>query len=204
MCPRQSPSRYTRYASAIQPSSIRALEALAARQPDLIGFGPGRPDDSLFPADAVGSAYAETLKSWKNHDHPLNYAPTEGLRSLREWLASQQSARGRRCEAENVLVTSGSQQAIHLLTKLLVEPGDTVLVQAPTYPGALQIFEANGARIQSLEQQRRALPADGRPALIYVMADFQNPTGACLTMEERLDLVALARRLDTFLIEDDA
>lgn len=199
----QRTSRYTRYADAIQPSSIRALETLAARQPDLISFGPGRPDDSLFPADPVGRAYAETLTSLSHHEHPLNYAPTEGLRSLREWLAAQQRARGRLCEAGNVLITNGSQQAIHLLTKLLVEPGDVVLVQAPTYPGALQIFEANRAQTRSLEEFR-ASPTSSRPALIYAMADFQNPTGACLNLDERHDLLALARRLDTFLVEDNA
>ena len=199
----QRTSRYTRYADAIQPSGIRALEALAARRPDLITFGPGRPDDSLFPADALGRAYAETLASWPHHDHPLNYAPTEGLRSLREWLAARQRARGRACQAGNILVTNGSQQAIHLLTKLLVEPGDTVLVQAPTYPGALQIFGANRARIRSVEEFGKR-PGEDRPALIYAMADFANPTGACLTPGERHGLVALARRLDTFLVEDNA
>lgn len=195
-------SRYTRYSEAIRPSSIRELEVLAARRPDLITFGPGRPDDSLFPAEEVGRAYAETLASTAQGEHPLNYAPSEGVRSLREWLAGRERARGRRCDAENVLVTNGSQQAIHLLTKVLVERGDTVLVQEPTYPGALQVFEANGARIESLCAPD--LSTMIRPALIYAMADFQNPTGACLTVPERRDLVALAGRLDTYLVEDNA
>lgn len=195
-------SRYTQYAEAIRPSSIRELEALAARKPDLITFGPGRPDDSLFPAEDVGRAYAEALASGAQGEHPLNYAPSEGARSLRAWLAGRERARGRRCEAENVLVTSGSQQAIHLLTKVLVERGDTVLVQKPTYPGALQIFEANGARIEPLDGAGTSVTK--RPALIYAMADFQNPTGACLTLPERQDLVALAGRLDTYLVEDNA
>jgi DNA-binding transcriptional MocR family regulator len=194
--------RYTRYAEAIQPSSIRALEELAARNPDLITFGAGRPDDSLFPTESVAAAYQKALTGFGD-DHPLNYAPTNGLPALRDWIAGRERTRGRRCAAENVLITSGSQQAIHLVVRLLVEDGDLALVQTPTYPGALQVLTAHGARLASISQAAAA-PSPMRPALIYAMADFQNPTGACLDLDERLALADLARRLDTVLVEDNA
>jgi len=200
---RRRSGRFTSYSDAMRPSSIRALEALAALEPDLISFGPGRPDDSLFPAEAIGRAYAEVLSAASAAGHPLNYASTEGLPALRAWLAARERAQGRRCAEANVLITSGSQQAIHLVTRLLVEPGDSVVVQSPTYPGALQVFTANRARISSIGEARHPPTAD-RPALIYAMADFQNPTGACLTLEERRELVALARQLDAVLVEDNA
>ena len=195
--------RFTRYASSIKPSGIRALEALAATSKDLIAFGPGRPDDAMFPFAAFRDAHAAVLGPTGAAAHGLQYAPSEGSLALRSWLAARERSAGRRCEVDNVLITSGSQQAIHLITKLLAEPGDSVVVQSPTYPGMLQVLEANGASIITLDDAELAGP-DFRPAFIYAMADFQNPTGATLSMAERENLVALARRLDTFLVEDNA
>lgn len=196
-------ARFTEYAESIRPSSIRALEVLAAANKDLIAFGPGRPDDSLFPIDVVKETWLDTLGDRGRAANALQYAASEGMPDLRTWLAARERRLGRKCEPENVLITSGSQQAIHLVTKLLVERGDEVVVQAPTYPGALQIFWANGARPRSLDEVRHG-PSGARPAMIYAMADFQNPTGACLSLAERHELVALARRHDTYLVEDNA
>ena len=196
-------TRFSRYANGIRPSAIRALEALAARSNDLIAFGPGRPDDTVFPFAAFRDAHAAVLGSAGAAAHALQYAPSEGSLALRSWLVARERAAGRTCELGNVLITSGSQQGIHLITRLLAEAGDSVVVQSPTYPGALQIFEANGISAVALDDARLA-NTDFQPAFIYAMADFQNPTGATLSLAEREALVALARRLDTFLVEDNA
>lgn len=193
--------RLTEYSERIRPSGIRALEFMASRSKDLITFGPGRPDDGCFPVERIREAYASIFGTPAAASDALQYAPTEGSLALRSWLVRREQALGRRCELDNVLITSGSQQAIHLITRLLAGPGREVLVQAPTYSGALQVFHANGADIRRLDAQPEP---SSRPAFIYAMADFQNPTGACLTLEERHALIERARRLDTILVEDNA
>jgi DNA-binding transcriptional MocR family regulator len=111
------------------------------------------------------------------------------------------AAKGVRCGRENVLLTNGSQQALHFVAALLLEPGQTVAVQTPTYPGALQIFAASGATIRSLVEIERDPAA--RPALIYAMANFHNPTGSSMSLDERRALLALARARGAVVVEDD-
>jgi len=111
------------------------------------------------------------------------------------------AGKGVRCGREHVLLTNGSQQALHLVAALLVNAGDTVAVQAPTYPGALQVVAARGAAIRAIGDVERDPAA--RPALIYAMANFQNPTGASLGMTDREALLALAARSGAVVVEDD-
>ena len=193
-------SRFSAYAGRVVPSAIRAL-ATMPKAADTISFGPGEPDASLFPAERIAEGMARLLASPQAARAALQYATTEGDPALRKRIAGHMRKRGVPCGPQNVMLTNGSQQALDLMGSLLIDPGATVLVQAPTYPGALQVFAAHGAKIADVA--RFEANGSGRPALVYAMANFQNPTGASLSLEERRRLVALARDLDAVLIEDD-
>lgn len=192
--------RFSAYASRLAPSAIRALAEMP-RAADTIAFGPGEPDAALFPLAEIRGATARILAESAGARRALQYGPSEGDPRLRECIAAYMAAKGVRCGPENVLLTNGSQQALHFAAALLVEPGATVAVQAPTYPGALQIFSARGAAIRSVEEVER--DAAARPALIYAMANFHNPTGRSLGLEERKALLALAEARGAILVEDD-
>jgi DNA-binding transcriptional MocR family regulator len=188
--------RFTPYARRIIPSAIRGLASLP-RAADTISFGPGEPDPTLFPVDEVGERLAAIMAEPAVARSALQYGPTEGDLALRERLSGYMAAKGVACTPANILLTNGSQQALDLVVELLVQPGARVMAQSPCYPGALQIFSAHGAEIVPIA-------ADApRPALIYAMATFCNPTGLSLAEDERSDLVALAHGLDTVLVEDD-
>ncbi|CAD5251795.1 Transcriptional regulator of GntR family domain [Bosea sp. 62] len=196
----QMEQRFSRYANRIVPSAIRGL-ATMAKAADCISFGPGEPDSSLFPVAEIRDSLARILSQPERTRAALQYGPSEGDPALRERICAYMRAKGVACERQNILLTNGAQQALDLVTELFAEPGASVLVQSPTYPGALQIFFAHGARVQSLEMAGRA--ADERPALIYAMSNFHNPTGATLSLAQRRELIALAQELDTVLVEDD-
>lgn len=196
----QMEQRFSRYANRIVPSAIRGL-ATMAKAADCISFGPGEPDSSLFPVAEIRDSLARILARPERTRTALQYGPSEGDPALRDRICAYMRAKGVACDRQNILLTNGAQQALDLVTELFVEPGASVLVQCPTYPGALQIFLAHGAWVRSLET---AVPAaHERPALIYAMSNFHNPTGATLSLAQRHDLVARARELDTILIEDD-
>lgn len=188
--------RFTPYANRLIPSAIRGLASLP-RADDTISFGPGEPDPTLFPIDEVRDRLAAIMAEPAVARAALQYGPTEGELGLREHLARYMAAKGVACTPANILLSNGAQQALDLVVELLVQPGARVMAQAPCYPGALQIFSAHGADVVPIG-------TDGpRPALIYAMATFCNPTGLSLAEDQRGDLVALARRLDTVLVEDD-
>jgi DNA-binding transcriptional MocR family regulator len=192
--------RFSGYANRLAPSAIRALAELP-RAADTIAFGPGEPDAALFPLAGINDAMARILADPAASRRALQYGPSEGDPRLRELIAARMSASGVRCSRDNILLTNGSQQALHLAAALLVEPGGMVAVQAPTYPGALQIFGARGAHVRSIEEIGRDPSA--RPALLYAMANFQNPTGRSLDLGERHALLALAEARGAILVEDD-
>jgi DNA-binding transcriptional MocR family regulator len=192
--------RFSRYANRIVPSAIRGL-ATMAKAADCISFGPGEPDPSLFPVAEVRDSLARILARPERARAALQYGPSEGDPALRDRICAYMRAKGVACERQNILLTNGAQQALDLVAELLVEPGASVLVQSPTYPGALQIFLAHGAQLRALEAAAGA--AHDRPALIYAMSNFHNPTGATLSLAQRRDLVAQAQALDTILVEDD-
>ncbi|SED50956.1 hypothetical protein SAMN05444161_3357 [Rhizobiales bacterium GAS191] len=205
-------TRFSNYANRIVPSAIRGLTTIE-QVPDTISFGPGEPDSTLFPVAEVRDSLARILSKPETARTALQYGASEGDPALRERICTYMQTKGVRCTRQNVLLTNGAQQALDLVSELLVEPEATVLVQAPTYPGALQIFAAHGARLQALETAQGGLQAGlqgglqeglaDRPALIYAMSNFQNPTGVSLSLAARQELVALARELDTVLVEDD-
>lgn len=190
------------------PSAVREILKVAER-PDVLSFAGGLPAPELFPVEEIADAYANTLRT----DGPaaLQYGITEGYLPLREWIAERLQKRLIPATADRLLVTSGSQQGIDLVARVLLNPGDTVLVENPTYLAALQAFSAyqvnfvavpsddEGMRTDALE----ALVVQHRPALIYVVPEFQNPKGTSLTAARRKQLVSIAERHEVPVLEDD-
>ena len=178
-------------------------------QPEIISFAGGLPAPELFPVEALAEAHAQVFSS--EGRAALQYSTTEGWSPLREWIAHRMLSRGVEAEADNVLVTSGSQQGIDLVAKIFLEAGDTVLVENPCYVAALQAFSGYEARIVSVEsddegmrvdQVERAL-IDSDPKLIYIVSEFSNPKGVSLSSERRAHLVGLSRKYGVPIVEDD-
>lgn len=197
----------------IHASEIRELLKLLER-PEIISFAGGIPDPALFPNEAIAEAYARILADPETAPQALQYSVSEGYAPLRQWIAAHMGRLGVECAIENIVITSGSQQGLDFLGKLFLSPGDTALVTAPTYLGALQAFNAYEPRydLLSLGQSnmtpaahRQQAEANGaRVALAYVVPDFANPTGETLTEDMRFRLLDLATELDIPLIEDAA
>ena len=184
-------------------STIRDLLELTER-PEIISLAGGLPNPALFPADALAHAGAEAIA-----DGPaaLQYGATEGYRPLREWVAGRDGA-----EVDEVLVTAGSQQALDLIGRALLEPGQPAALAEPAYPGALQAFRSAGADLVGIPSDERGLRVDLladrlaaglRPGLVYVVPNFDNPTGSTLPADRRRALVDLADRYGFWLVEDD-
>ncbi len=205
--------RYADRAAGMRASEIRELLKVL-EQPDIVSFAGGIPDPALFPVEAVREAYASVLASQTHAAAALQYSVSEGTFGLREWLAGNMTALGIACTPANIVITSGSQQAIEFLGKLLLSPGDTALVTAPTYLGALQAFSACEPRYDELRPEdgnrtaasyhEAASAAGSAVKLAYVVPDFANPTGETLTLAARERLLDLARELDIPVIEDAA
>ncbi len=194
--------------AASGPIEIRELMALSEAE-GVILLSAGFPAPELTPVELVRGEIEALLG--ERGPAALIYAPTEGVSSLRQALAALMGERGVECRPDDVLVTSGSQQAIDLVTRVLVEPGDAVVVEEPTYFGALQVFRAAQARVLGVPIDAQGMRTDllehllrrYQPKLIYTLPSFQNPSGALMTGERRLQLLELAERFHVPLIEDD-
>jgi len=194
---------------------IRELLKLL-EQPDIISFAGGIPDPAVFPAQEAASAYAEALSGDATAATALQYSVSEGYRPLREWIADYMASRGVPASSENIVITAGSQQALDFLGKLMLTPGDTALVTAPTYLGALQAFAAYEPRYDTIRpEQTNRTPSSYRDAaqkaapgarvkFAYVVPDFANPTGETLSWRARTTLLDLAGTPDIPVIEDTA
>jgi len=190
-------------------SEIRELLKLLD-QPDIISFAGGIPDPDLFPAQAFQQAFADAL-SPENQATALQYSVSEGYPPLRDWIVGQMTALGIPCTRDNILITSGSQQALDYLGKLLLSPGDTALVGWPTYLGALGAFNAYEPRYDRLDPETNRSAGDyaqaageGRVKFAYMSVDFANPTGRTLDAGMRERVIDLADELDIAVIEDAA
>lgn len=204
--------RYAHRAARMRASEIRELLKLLGR-PDIISFAGGIPDPALFPVEAAREAYAECLGQAAIAHQALQYSVSEGYLPLREWIAGNMSRIGVPCSADNILITSGSQQGLEFLGKLLISPGDTVLSLAPTYLGALQAFSAFEPQYDELRpgdgnrtaaSYSDAARETGEVRMAYVVPDFANPTGETLSRAARDRLLDLAEELDTPIVEDTA
>jgi DNA-binding transcriptional MocR family regulator len=205
--------RYAGRAARMQASEIRELLKLLDR-PGIISFAGGIPDPALFPVEEAKAAYVDVLSDAAQAGSGLQYSVSDGYLPLRQWIAEHMATLGVPCEPDNVLITSGSQQALEFLGRLLLSPGDTALVTAPTYLGALQAFSASEPRYDELrlEQGNRtpasyaeaARQSDSEVKFAYVVSSFANPTGETLSVTARERLLDLATELDIPVIEDAA
>jgi 2-aminoadipate transaminase len=206
--------RYSQISKRLRPSPIRELFKMTQR-PGVISFAGGLPDPEIFPV-AEFAACAEAL-----HDQgtvALQYGASEGYPPLVEEIrARMKPLLGREIRPEEVIVSSGSQQVMDMLARVLLDPGDVVVVEAPTYPGALHSFRAAGARFATvpcdedgmrvdllpdlLERCRRETGA--LPKLVYTIVNFSNPSGACLAAGRRSELARIAGDAGVAVLEDD-
>ncbi|MDX3458763.1 PLP-dependent aminotransferase family protein [Streptomyces sp. ME02-8801-2C] len=195
-------------ARAVGGSAVRDILAVTAR-PEVINFAGGLPAPELFDAEGVAAAFRDVFAD--TPARALQYATTEGEPALREALAIRHTARGLPTDADDLLVTTGSQQALSLLATALIEPGDVVLVETPCYLAALQVFGLAGAQVVAV-----AGDADGidpgaleelvvrhRPKLLYTVPTFRNPTGQTMPADRRAAVAEVAARLGLWIVEDD-
>ncbi len=197
----------------MRSSAMRDMMAITAR-PEVISLAGGLPDTSAFPPETFG-AEMERITAGSVAE-VLQYGPTEGLEMTREQIARVMAAEGMEVDPVDVTVTTGGQQAIDLITKTLIDPGDILICDAPTYPGAIPTFcsyeaeviqiacDSDGMRIDLLEETLGGLAAKGRkPKFIYSVPTFQNPGGMTLSIERRRKLVALAAEHEILVVEDN-
>ncbi|MEC5217625.1 2-aminoadipate transaminase [Actimicrobium sp. GrIS 1.19] len=193
-------------AQKLQSSVIREILKITMR-PEIISFAGGLPSPATFPVERMKAAFDTVLSN--NGKVALQYGPTDGYLPLREWVANSLSIDGATISPEQVLMVSGSQQGLDLLGKVLIDEGSKVLVETPSYLGALQAFSVYGPEFVSIPTDDSGLLPEavgsvGAGArLLYALPNFQNPTGRTLSLERRVALVDTCARLGLPLIEDD-
>lgn len=199
--------RYAQRTQRMGSSAIRELLKLTEK-PDIISFAGGLPAPDVFPIAEFKEACDRVLM--ENGPLALQYSTTEGYAPLREQIARHTCRYGIRVGPENILITSGSQQALDLLGRIFINHGDRILVESPTYLGALQAWSAYGAEYVTVPMDKQGMNTDALeealrtgPKFIYVLPNFQNPTGVTLSLERRKRLVELADRYGVPIIEDD-
>ncbi len=199
--------RYAQRTQRMAGSAVRELLKLT-ESPDIISFAGGLPAPDVFPVDEFAAACERVLH--EQGAQALQYGTTEGYRPLREMIARHTGRYGIKITPDNVMITSGSQQALDLIGKVFINRGDRVLVEEPTYLGALQAWNAYGAEYVTVAMDEDGMMPDALesalrsgPKFIYVLPNFQNPTGVTLSLERRIKLIELADRYGVPIIEDD-
>jgi len=200
-------SRYAQRTLGIKSSAIRELLKVTQR-PEIISFGGGLPAPDVFPVERFEEACHKVLS--EQGPQALQYGTTEGYQPLREMIARNLARYGILATADNVLITSGSQQALDLIGKLLINRGDRILVEAPTYLGALQAFNVYGAQYVPVPVDEDGLLTEqldsslrNGPKFMYVLPNFQNPAGVTLSEGRRHQLILLADKYGIPIVEDD-
>ena len=196
-------------AKRIKASEIRELLKLTV-QPDIISFAGGLPAAELFPLERIAEVSKDVLIN--DGEAALQYSPTEGLKKLREVIISQRlNPINIKAGLDEIAITSGSQQALDFAGKMFINEGDTIIVESPTYLGALNAFlaydpkyveiplENDGMNMDKLEE---VLESGLKPKFIYTIPDYQNPSGITMSMEKRKKLISLANKYDVIVIED--
>jgi 2-aminoadipate transaminase len=199
--------------AVMKSSAMRDLMAITAR-PEVISLAGGLPDTSTFPPDTF-AAVTQRIAT-ESCAKALQYGPTEGLPETKDCIAAVMAAEGMHVDPEDTLVTTGGQQVIDLVTKTLIDPGDVVIAEGPTYPGAVPVFcayqadvvqiemDSEGMRIDLLEQTLERLEREGRrPKFIYTVPSFQNPAGVTLSPARRGRLVEIAHERELLVLEDN-
>jgi 2-aminoadipate transaminase len=201
--------RYAARTAGMAASEVRALFAVASR-PDVVSLAGGMPSVQTLPDAEVEEVVAEVLR--EDASTALQYGGGQGHLGLRETLARLMAEEGVHADPEDVVVTTGAQQALDLLGKIFIDPGDVVVVEAPTYVGALTAFGAYQPRFlpvatdedgMVIEDLERALVQGSRPAFVYTVPNFGNPSGVTLSYERRHAMVTLCREAGVPIIEDN-
>lgn len=204
--------RFSERTTGVKRSAIRELLKYT-EQPEVISFAGGLPDPTTFPVEFLAKVAAEEILH--NSLKSLQYTTTEGKRPLRQALVHWLAEEGIKTTMDEIVITNGSQQGLDLLSRVFLDPGDAVFVSLPTYLGALQAFrvyqpalvgiplEEDGMDLECLRRAiREARKAGHTPKLIYVIPDFQNPTGITWSEEKRRELLNIAEKEDLFVVED--
>jgi 2-aminoadipate transaminase len=192
----------------MKPSFIREILKFT-QMPDVISFAGGLPAPELFPIREFEEACAHVLRS--SGEIALQYSPTEGFLPLKEELAEKMNKYKIACEPHNILLTNGSQQALDLLGRVFIDPGDVIVTGKPTYIGALQAFKVYEPRIIGVPVDEEGMQVDAledilkreTPKFIYVLPNFHNPMGVTISLERRVKLIRLAAKHGIPIIEDD-
>jgi 2-aminoadipate transaminase len=204
---------FARRTQLMKSSAMRDLMAVT-EQPDVISLAGGLPDTSTFPAEDFAALMARVAADASAA--ALQYGPTEGLGAIKTCIQEVMAAEGMEVEPDDVMVTTGGQQVIDLVCRALIDPGDVVLAEGPTYPGAVPVFfsyqadvvqiemDDDGMRIDRLQEALDRLDREGRtPKFVYTVPSFQNPAGVTLSLERRRALVRLARERELLVLEDN-
>jgi 2-aminoadipate transaminase len=199
--------RLARRARHMKPSALRELLKLASR-PGMISFAGGLPASELFPLDRVAAAVQAVLR--REGGRALQYGETEGVRELREWIARRFSNATMPLGAENVLITTGAQQVLDLAGRVLLDDGDRVIVENPTYMAALLAWQPCGAAFVPIGADDGGMKVDElgpllkeQPKMVYLIPNFQNPTGVTLARERRQLLIDMIQGREVALFEDN-
>jgi 2-aminoadipate transaminase len=199
---------YAERIEGLKSSAIRDILKLTTRK-GMISFAGGLPAPELFPLNDIESATHKVLSRYGSN--ALQYSITEGISPLREKIAAMLDPAGRRVKPRHVIITQGSQQGLELLSKLFLDKGSIVFTENPSYLGALHAFRLFEADVHAIDMDDQGLIPNSllksleknRPAFIYLMPNFQNPTGVSLSLERRKELVVIAATHDLLIIEDD-
>ncbi|MBH5319277.1 PLP-dependent aminotransferase family protein [Paenibacillus sp. GSMTC-2017] len=199
--------RFSSRVSQLKSSAVRDILKLTQGK-DMISFAGGLPAEELFPVQALREAADRVLLAGSS---ALQYGLTEGYLPLREQLCGRMAAKGMKVTPEEMILTTGSQQAIDLLIGVLTEPGDTILVERPTYLASLQVFALHGLNVVAAESDENGIIPESaeqlikqhKPKLLYAVPTFGNPTGRVWSMERREKMLALCKQNEMLIIEDD-
>jgi 2-aminoadipate transaminase len=198
----------SRDARNFRPSAIRAFAKLI-NDPNVISFAGGVPSPETFPAERIAEIASRVIR--ENRAVALQYGPTRGLPRLCDFVAGVCRSRGIDCNAADVLMTTGSQQALDLIAHTLLDPGDVVLVELPTYIGGTSSFYARSAELAGVAQDDDGIVPESlaeiaarvKPKLLYTIPNFQNPSGRLMTQQRRAEVLRIASEHDFLVIEDD-
>jgi 2-aminoadipate transaminase len=204
--------KYADRVKGMKASEIRELLKLT-QDPKMISFGGGMPSPHSFPVEVVRKIADNILK--KHGAQALQYGPTEGIKQLKESLIKRMKKKGIECNEDEILITSGSQQALDLVPKIFVNPGDFIVVECPSYIGALTAFRAyqpqfipvsmDNKGMDTYELEEKIKEHRGKPIkFIYTIPTFQNPAGVTMPLQRRKHLLEIARKYKILIFEDDA
>jgi 2-aminoadipate transaminase len=199
--------QFSKSMDGFSSSAVREILKLTQGN-SIISFAGGLPAEEYFPLAAVGEAFQRVIQQGNS---ALQYGLTEGYTPLREAICRRMEKKGMHVTPNEMLLTTGSQQAIDLMTRVYIDPGDAILVEKPTYLAAIQVFKSREAQLYSVESDQDGMDLDDlamkiekyKPKMVYVIPTFSNPTGKAWSLERRKGLLELCRKSNVLILEDD-